>query len=66
MTEQKDGYLTVPDFLTTYAMSRSAFYRAVNDNQIRLTKIGRSSRVARADAQRWADSLPTIGGEASA
>ncbi len=33
MTDQKEGYLTVPDFLTTYAMSRSAFYRAVNDNQ---------------------------------
>ena len=59
-----DGFFTVPDFLTAFAVSRTEFYRQVQANKIRLTKIGRSSRVAKADAAAWAASLPTIGGEA--
>jgi predicted DNA-binding transcriptional regulator AlpA len=58
-----EGFLTVPDFLNTYAVSRTGFYREVARGNIRVVKIGRSSRIARADAQRWAASLPTVGGE---
>ncbi len=59
-----DGYLTVPDFLQTYAISRTGFYRTVNAGKLRLTKIGRSSRVALSEARRWAAALPTVGGGA--
>jgi excisionase family DNA binding protein len=59
-----DGFYTVTDFLTAYAVSRTEFYRQVHAGKIRLTKMGRSSRVAKSDAVAWAESLPTVGGEA--
>lgn len=59
-----DGYHTIPDFLDTYAIGRTSFYRLVNAGAIRLTKIGRSSRVSKEDARKWADSLRTVGGGA--
>lgn len=59
----EEGFLTVPDFLSRYAVSRTSFYRdLVGKGQLKLHKIGRASRIARADARAWADSLPTIGG----
>jgi excisionase family DNA binding protein len=61
---EKDGFYTVPDFLSRYAVSRTAFYRIVGQGKLKLHKIGRSSRVARAEAQAWAASLPTVGGSA--
>ena len=61
-----DGYYTIPDFLRTYAIGRTSLYRiaAEADSKLRITKIGRASRIAKADAKAWADSLPTVGGEA--
>lgn len=59
-----DGFYTIPDFLRAYGISRTSLYRILKSSpQLRITKIGRSSRVAKADAKAWADSLPTIGGE---
>ncbi len=55
-------YLTINEFLEHYPMGRSSFYRLVAAGQIRLTKFGRSSRIAVADAEAWAKTLPTIGG----
>ncbi len=60
-----DGFYTIPDFLRAYGLGRTSLYRIVRtDPHLRITKIGRASRIARADARAWADSLPTIGGEA--
>ena len=59
-----EGYYTVPDFLQIYAIGRTTLYRLADSGKIRITKIGRASRIAKADAKAWADSLPTIGGEA--
>ncbi len=59
-----DGFYSIAEFLRIYAMGRTSLYRAVNAGQIRITKIGRASRIAKADAKAWADSLPTTGGEA--
>ena len=59
---EREGFYTVEDFLERYAISRTAFYRIVGQGKLRLHKIGRSSRVARSEAQAWAESLPTIGG----
>ena len=57
--------LTVPDFLTRYAISRSEFYRQVKRGNIPLLKMGTASRVKRDDAEAWAASLPTYRGEAA-
>lgn len=59
-----EGYFTVRDFLQTYAIGRTTLHRLVKAGKLRITKIGRASRIAKADAKAWADSLPTIGGEA--
>lgn len=58
------GFLTIPEFLKQYPMGRSSLYRLVHEGKLRLTKFGRSSRIAKAEARAWADSLPTFGGEA--
>ncbi len=55
------GYFTIPEFLDEYPMGRSSLYRLVNDGKLRLTKFGRSSRIAKAEAKTWADALPTSG-----
>jgi predicted DNA-binding transcriptional regulator AlpA len=59
--------LTVPDFLDTYRISRTEFYRQLRqpESPLRLTKLGRASRIARADAEAWAASLPIHKGAAS-
>jgi len=59
-------YYTVPEFLERYPMGRSTFYRLVKDGQLKLTKFGGSSRVAKADAEAWAAALPVINGNRSA
>ena len=59
-----EGFYTVAEFLRIYSVGRTTFYRAVDSKKIRLTKLGRASRIAKADAAAWAASLPTIGGEA--
>lgn len=57
------SYYTIDEFCIEYPMGRSSFYRLVKAKKIRLTKFGRSSRVAKSDAKEWAKSLPTIGSE---
>ena len=59
------GLLTVPQFLQTYAITRSSFYREVNRGAIPLVKCGRSTRVAVADAEAWVANLPRTGGRAA-
>ena len=44
---EPDGFYTVPDFMRTFAVPRTSLYRAVQRGEPRLTKIGRSSRLAR-------------------
>lgn len=57
--------LTVAEFKDRFKISHSAFYREVAANRIPIRKIGRATRIALADAEAWAASLPTQGGEAS-
>ncbi len=59
-----ENYLTVREFLDRYAIGRTTFYRAVNNGALRLTKIGRATRISEADAKIWASNLPTRGGAA--
>lgn len=59
-------YYTIPEFLDLYPMGRSTFYRLVKEGQLRLTKFGGSSRVAKADAEAWAATLQVISGKMAA
>lgn len=56
------GFQTIPDFLQTYRISRATLYRLVARNELRLVKLGRASRIDRAEAEAWARNLPSIGG----
>jgi hypothetical protein len=60
------GYLTISQFRERYPMGSSTLYRIVNRGELRITKLGAASRIAVAEAERWAASLPQIGGHASA
>jgi len=55
------GFFTIAEFLEAYPMARSSLYRLVRAKQLRLTKFGRASRIAKVDALAWAARLPTIG-----
>jgi excisionase family DNA binding protein len=57
-----EGFLTVAEFIRLYAIGRTSLYRMVKADQLRIVKIGRSARIAKSEAQRWVDSLPTTGG----
>lgn len=57
--------LTVAEFKDRYKISHSAFYREVAAHRIPIRKIGRATRISVADAEAWAASLPTHGGELS-
>lgn len=52
--------MTVADFLARYSVGRTSFYREVAANRIRIRKFGTATRIARADAEAWAASLPVI------
>jgi len=55
-------FYTVSEFLADYPMARSSFYRLVKEGKLRITKFGRGTRIAIADAEAWAKSLTTICG----
>ena len=55
--------MTVGDFLARYSIGRTTFYREVAAHRIRLRKLGSATRIARADAEAWAKSLPIREGE---
>lgn len=49
--------ITIPEFVARYSISRTAVYREVNADRLRLVKRGRRSLIATADAQAWLASL---------
>lgn len=57
--------LRIPEFCERYAQSRSAVYREIAAGRLRITKISSATRIKIEDAEAWASSLPTQGGEAS-
>jgi len=57
--------LRIPEFCERYAQSRSAAYREIAAGRLRITKVGAATRIKVKDAEAWAASLPTKGGEAA-
>ena len=57
--------MTVGEFLARYSISRTSFYREVAARRISIRKLGTATRIARTDAEAWANSLPVREGEAA-
>ena len=57
--------MTVADFCARYSISRTSLYREVNAGRLKLRKFGSATRIARDEAERWADALPGQDGEAA-
>lgn len=57
--------LTVTDFCGYYSCGKTSFYREVNAGRLKIRKFGTATRVARTDAEAWANALPTIEGGAA-
>jgi len=57
--------ITVADFCERYSIGKTSFYREVNAGRLKTRKFGTATRIARADAEAWADSLPFSEGEAA-
>lgn len=53
--------MTVADFCARYSIGKTSLYREVNAGRIKLRKFGTATRISRADAEAWADSLPCQG-----
>ena len=49
----KQEVFRVSDFCVRFAISRSAFYREVRENRLRVMKRGCRTYVARSDAEAW-------------
>ena len=59
-----EGFYPIAEFLRIYGIARTTLYRLAGKGQLRIVKINRASRIAKADAQAWAASVPRMGGEA--
>jgi len=57
--------MTVADFCARYSIGRTSAYREVAANRLKLRKFGTATRIARTDAEAWAESLPVREGVAS-
>ena len=55
--------ITIKDFCTRYATSHSTAYREIEAGRLAIRKIGRATRIAVVDAEKWAAALPVKGGE---
>ena len=57
--------MTVADFCDRFSIGKTSLYRESNSGRLKLRKFGTATRIARADALAWAESLPTKSGEAA-
>lgn len=57
--------MTLADFRRRFSISNSQLYREVKAQRLRIRKLGTASRIARTDAEAWAEGLPTIEGGAA-
>ena len=51
----------VSEFCQRYAISRTAFYREVWANRLRIIKRGRRTLIIRTDAEKWLKKLSRVG-----
>ena len=56
--------MTMADFCNRYSLGKTSAYREVAKGRLRLRKFGTATRIARRDAEIWAESLPVVEGGA--
>ena len=56
--------MTLAEFRRRYSISNTQTYREIAAGRLRLRKLGTASRIAREDAEAWANSLPIREGAA--
>ncbi len=57
--------MTMADFLVRFSIGRTTAYREVAAGRLKIRKLGTATRIARADAEAWANGLPAREGEAA-
>ena len=57
--------MTVGDFIARYSIARTTLYREAAAGRLKLRKLGTATRIARTDAEAWANNLPVREGEAA-
>ncbi len=57
-------FITLSQFCQRFQVSRSTIYRLAHQGAFSIVKFGRSSRISIEEAEAWAASLPTMGGNA--
>ena len=65
MTTNKNGAMTVLEFLSWARISRTTFYKEVSEGRIPLKKVGKRSLVLVRDAEAWLEGLPSTSDGAS-
>jgi hypothetical protein len=65
MQQQAVGLQTVPQFCERHNISRSALYREVREQRLKLTKIAGSSRISPVHEVEWLNSLRVVTGAAA-
>lgn len=51
------NFMTVQEFLAEFRIGKTTFYREVSAKRLAVVKIGRATRVVRAEAEAWRDKL---------
>lgn len=57
--------MTMKLFCELFSCGKTSAYREIAAGRLRIRKFGTATRIARADAEAWAKSLPTVSGEAA-
>jgi hypothetical protein len=65
MQQQVPGLQSVGQFCAKHSISRSALYREVRLERLKLTKVGGSSRISPVHEREWLDALPVVTGVAA-
>lgn len=60
MENPEPELLTIREFGDRFRVSRTQTYRLIERGELRLRKMGVSSRISLADARAWADRLPIV------
>lgn len=58
-------FFTIAEMCSRYRIGRTTLYREVAAGRLSLRKLGVASRIAREDAEAWANALPQVTGEAA-
>jgi excisionase family DNA binding protein len=49
--------MTVRDFLDAFSVSKTTFYKEVAAGRLHMLKVGKSTKIARVDAEAWLEEL---------